>query len=343
MIGYPAEAWGTLQSGGSLATLACVVAARETRPCAEWSRGVLYFTAESHLAIRKALHVAGLSGAQVRQVPMDADYCMDVAALAQAVAADRKAGLEPWMIFATAGTTNTGAIDPLAALADLAERERVWFHVDGAYGGFFVLTKRAGKRLAALSRADSVVLDPHKGLFLPYGCGAGLVRNGAHLRAGFAFGSDYLVDATHDTKPSPADYSPELTRHFRGLRLWMSLKLHGLDRFTAALEEKLALAEIAQTALAAVPELELGPAPQLSCVAFRVRAAPDADQDAPTVELLRRMQERGRVLLSSTRLHGRFFLRICVLSFRSHKEDIDAAIEEITTLVAGSAAPMASS
>ncbi len=325
MIGYPAGAWGTLQSGGSLATLTAVVAARETRAPAERARGVLYLTDECHLAIRKALHIAGLGSLPVRTIAVDRELRMSVPDLARRIEADRRAGLAPWMVFASAGTVNTGAVDPLDELAALATDAGLWLHVDAAYGGFFILTDLARSLLAGMARADSVVLDPHKGLFLPYGCGAVLVRDGAALRRGFAFTSSYLTDVHHEGESSPADYSPELTRHFRGLRLWMSLKLHGVERFRAALEEKLILARLAHDRLAAMPAIETAPAPQLSCVAFRVRG----DGDRATERLLARLLERGRVQLSSTRLWGRLHLRLCVLCFRSHRSDVEEALAEI--------------
>ena len=173
--------------------------------------------------------------------------------------------------------------------------------------------------------ADSVVLDPHKGLFLPYGCGAVLVRDGDALRKGFAFTSSYLKDVHAGGEVSPADYSPELTRHFRGLRLWMSLKLHGIERFRAALEEKLILAQLAYERLTAMPGIETVSAPQLSCVAFRVRDQGDQATDRLHAHLL----QRGRVQLSSTRLWGRLYLRLCILCFRSHWSDLEEALAEI--------------
>ncbi|HVP14299.1 MAG TPA: pyridoxal-dependent decarboxylase [Terriglobales bacterium] len=332
MVGYPDSAWGTLQSGGSLATLTAVVAARETRPPGAWARGVLYLTDECHLAIRKALHVAGLEHVAARLVPVDDGLRMSVPALERMLREDRAAGLEPWMVFASAGTVNTGAVDPLDSLADLCAREGLWLHVDAAYGGFFVLVPGARERLRGMARADSVVLDPHKGLFLPYGCGAVLVREGQRLRAGFAFTSHYLSDVHHDEDASPADYSPELTRHFRGLRLWTSLRLHGLERLRAALEEKLLLARLAHERLSAMPEIEAGPEPQLSIAAFRVRG----EGDARTERLHARLLDRGRVYLSSTRLGGRLFLRICVLCFRSHRAEVEEALAEIRSGLAAS-------
>ena len=329
MIGYPAGAWGTLQSGGSLAALTAIVAARESRPPADWGRGVVYLTDECHVSIRKALHIAGLGRLPVRTVPVDARLRMSVPDLQRRIDEDRRLGLLPWIVFASAGTVNTGAVDPLDEVAAVASAGGLWLHVDAAYGGFFILTERARARLAGMALADSVVLDPHKGLFLPYGCGAVLVRDGEALRKGFAFTSSYLSDVHEGGNSSPADYSPELTRHFRGLRVWMSLKLHGVERFRAALEEKLILAELAHERLAAMPGLEVAPPPQLSCVAFRVRGG----GDQATQRLHARVLERGRVQLSSTRLWGRLYLRLCILCFRSHWSDLEEALVEIGAAV----------
>jgi glutamate/tyrosine decarboxylase-like PLP-dependent enzyme len=324
MVGYPETAWGTLQSGGSLATLTAVVAARESRQAWDWMRSVIYMTEECHLAIRKSLHIAGLAHVPCRTVPVDERLHMSLPDLERMIAEDRSKYLQPWMVFASAGTVNTGAIDPLDEIAKVAKDEGLWMHVDGAYGAFFVLAERARASLEAMALADSVVLDPHKGLFLPYGCGAVLVKHGDLLRQAFTATHSYLSDVEHE-EPSPSSYSPELTRHFRALRLWMSLKVHGLERFRAALEEKLLLARLAWERLRAMPRIDPGPEPELSCVAFRVRDG----GDGPTREMLDRILERGRVHMSSTVLGGKLYIRICVLCFRSHRADLDEAISEI--------------
>ena len=238
---------------------------------------------------------------------------------------DIAAGLRPWLVFTSAGTVNSGAVDPIDAIADVCRANGLWLHVDGAYGGFFLLTEKGRRALEGMGRADSIVLDPHKGLFLPYGCGAVLVRNGEDLRRSFAFRANYLPVPPDDADPSPNDYSPEQTRHFRGLRLWLSLKLHGVERFRAALEEKLLLADFAHRELAAMPEIEVGPEPQLSIATFRLRG----DGNEATRRLLARILERGRVHMSGTTLRGRFYIRICVLCFRSHLEDVRACLDEI--------------
>jgi glutamate/tyrosine decarboxylase-like PLP-dependent enzyme len=219
---------------------------------------------------------------------------------------------------------NTGAIDPLDALADIARREGLWFHVDGAYGGMFVATSRASRSLKAMALADSLVLDPHKGLFMPYGIGAVLVRDPARLKRGFSYQADYLVDALNDAERSPADYSPELTRHFRALRLWICLQVHGFAPFRAALEEKLLLAELAQERLRELPGVEVGPEPQLSAVLFRLEAGDDA-----TREWLDRVWARRRVYFNTTRLDGKLYLRFCILCFRTHLDEVELALREV--------------
>ena len=324
MVGYPDTAWGTLQSGGSLATLTAVVAARASRPPWDWMRSVVYMTDECHLAIRKSLHIAGLAHVPCRTVPVDEKLHMSVPDLERLIAEDRSKNLQPWMVFASAGTVNTGAIDPLAEIARIAKDEGLWMHVDGAYGAFFVLTDSARASLEAMALADSVVLDPHKGLFLPYGCGAVLVKDGNVLRQAFAATHSYLSDVEHE-EPSPSSYSPELTRHFRALRLWMSLKVHGLERYRAALEEKVLLARLAWERLRAMPRIDAGREPELSCVAFRVRD----EGDEPTRRMLDRILARGRVHMSSTVLGGKLTIRLCVLCFRSHRADLDEALQEI--------------
>jgi glutamate/tyrosine decarboxylase-like PLP-dependent enzyme len=319
MIGYPESAAGTLQSGGSLATFTCVLAARETRPFHMWPESVLYMSKEIHHCINKAILMSGLQCSHVRHIEVDENFAMDASALKKAVEEDRQNGLKPWMVFASGGTINTGAIDPLDRLADIAQEEGLWLHVDAAYGGFFLLTDQKD-RFKGIERADSVVLDPHKGLFLPYGCGTALVRDGELLRKAFHYESDYLADVAK-TQSSPSNYSPELTRHFRALRLWMTFKCHGIERLAAALQEKLLLAQYAHQTLTSIAGIEVGPLPMLSCATFRVQG-----DDEKTQKLLEHVLKDGTTLFSSTKLNGLLYLRMCILCFRSHKENVDAAI-----------------
>jgi aromatic-L-amino-acid decarboxylase len=228
---------------------------------------------------------------------------------------------------------NTGAVDDLHALSALCRREGLWFHVDGAYGGFFVLTKEGRRRMYGIERADSVVLDPHKGLFLPYGTGALLVRDGDALKRAHAATAEYLPSMQE--APDLVDFnmlSPELSRDFRGLRVWLPLKMHGIAPFRANLEEKLALAGHAAHGLAEIPGIEILAEPQLSIVAFRL--VPPGRKDGAALDdlnrkLLERVNGRKRVYLTGTTLRGRFAIRICVLSFRTHVERIDMALEDI--------------
>lgn len=324
LMGLPKHAWGTLTSGGTLATLTGLVAARSQRTIHRWPKSAIYSTPEAHACLDKSIRIAGLDCAVRRLVEVDKTLRMKPAALRSQIAADRAAGLEPWIVCATAGTVNTGAIDPIAQIADICQELGLWLHVDGAYGGFFALTEEGAKKLAGIERADSLVLDPHKGLFQRYGCGAVLVRDGRILERAMAYRADYLADVEDEQHPSPADYSMELTRHFRGLGLWMSLKIHGLERFRAALEEKQLLAQYAHGRLSEIPGIQVGRAPELSIVTFRAESG-----DESTRALLDTILRRGRVHLSSTKLGGVLWIRICVLCFRSHRADIDAVIDEI--------------
>jgi aromatic-L-amino-acid decarboxylase len=223
-------------------------------------------------------------------------------------------------------------VDDLQALADLARGEGLWLHAEAAYGGFFLLTGEGRRRMAGIERADSIVLDPHKGLFLPYGTGALLVRDASTLRRAHALSADYMPSTQED--PGLVDFnqlSPELSRSFRGLRVWLPLRMHGIGPFRANLEEKLELARLACDALRGVPDVEILAEPQLSIVAFRLRpAGRDADAlDRLNRSFLERINARRRVFLTGTLLRGRFALRICVLSFRTHRDRIEAGLDDI--------------
>ena len=328
LIGYPAARGGTLTSGGSIGNLVAIVSARDARGIAgeAVSSAVVYLTEETHHSVEKALRIAGLGSCVLRRVPLDEGYRMDPAALATSVTRDAAAGLRPWLVVASAGSTNTGAVDPLPAIARIAHDNGLWFHVDGAYGAFFALCEEGRAILQGMEHSDSIVLDPHKGLFLPYGTGAVLVRERPALLAAHQYLADYMQDATVAPEElSPADLSPELTRHFRGLRLWLPLKLFGLAPFRAALEEKMLLARYFYDQIQEVPGFVAGPPPDLSVVVFRY-LPPQGDADAFNRRLVEALQQDGRVFLSSTRLEGNFVLRAAILSFRTHLEDVDRAV-----------------
>ena len=330
---FPAAARAVLTSGGSVANLIALAAARDRTVGEEVARGVVYVSDQVHHSNTKAAHLVGFRRAHVRLLPVDGAFRLRLDALQSAVAADRAAGLLPAVVIGNAGTVHNGAVDPLPQLADFCARERLWFHVDGAYGACFQLCDAGRARLAGIERADSLSLDPHKGFFLPYGTGGVLVRDGADLRRPFAQQSAYLPQASADDGLQDfTDASPELSRDFRGLRLWLSLKTFGAGAFRAALAGR------AQREVAAIPGLELQGPCDLSLFAFRV-ARPGAAGDELSRELLVRVNRRQRVYLSGTQLAGRFALRICVLSFRTHADRIDDAVaalrEETAALLAG--------
>lgn len=337
IVGFPEGSGGYLATGGSLATFTAVVAARKEKLPPDFLKGTLYVSDQTHHAVTKAASLAGFPAENVRSIPSDERFRVRVDLLAERVAADRAAGLAPFFVCGNAGTTNTGAVDDLAALAGFCAREGLWCHVDAAYGGFFMLTERGRAAMAGIGRADSVVLDPHKGLFLPYGTGALLVRDSGVLRRAHAAGADYLPHMQED--PGFVDWcevSPELSRAFRGLRVWLPVKLHGLAAFREALDEKLDLALRATDALKAMPDVEVVAEPQLSVVAFRlVRSGLDADaRDRLNRELLARVNARQRVHLSGTVLRGAFVLRICVLSFRTHRERLEEGLDDLRAAIA---------
>ena len=249
--------------------------------------------------------------------------------MTQLIKEDRAVGFQPFFLVANAGTTNTGAVDAIADCVEVARREGLWLHVDGAYGGFFQLTERGRALFRGIEEADSIVLDPHKGMFLPYGTGCLLVRNGRLLRDAHRVGADYLQDLAPEGEiPNFTDYSPELSRDFRGLRVWLPIKLHGLGAFRAALDEKLDLTQLLYEELRATPGFELRWRPRLTVVAFRYLPARGDPEDFNR-RLLDRIIASKRVFLSSTLVDGRFTIRACVVSHRTHRDRIEEAAEII--------------
>jgi aromatic-L-amino-acid decarboxylase len=253
------------------------------------------------------------------------------------VAADRRAGWRPLLIVASAGTTNTGAVDDLPGLADVAAAEDLWLHVDAAYGGFFLLTERGRALMRGIERADSITLDPHKGMFLPYGTGAVLVRAGDALRRAFGGTGTYMPEGGGDPEAVDAsELSPELSRDFRALRVWLPLKMHGVAPFRQQLDEKLDLARWAADELGRVPGIEVVAGPQLSTLAFRLvrRGLAETELARLNRALLDRINARQRVLLSPTMLGDRFVIRICVVSFRTHADRVAEAVAIVRDAVA---------
>ena len=335
VIGYPATADGNLASGGSIASLIAVVTAREAAGLRgrDFERAVVYGSPHMHHSVHKALRVAGLGEAVRRDVAVDRGYRLSPESLSELVTEDRVQGLRPWLVLGSAGTADTGAIDPLARIADIARQEGLWFHVDAAYGGFFALLDEFRPALAGMERADSVVLDPHKGMFLPYGTGAVLIRDGEVLQNAHAYYASYLQDTVEAewVGRSPAAVSPELTKHFRALRVWLPLLLHGEEPFRACLREKVELAKYFRREIEALG-FEVGPEPELTLVTFRW--LPESGHaNAFNQALVDETHRDGRVFMSSTTVDGKFVLRMAALAFRTHLDTIDLALEVLREAV----------
>jgi aromatic-L-amino-acid/L-tryptophan decarboxylase len=333
LVGYPETAGGDLTSGGSVAHLEGLVTAREAtglRP-AEADTAVVYLTSETHHCIEKSLRICGLADCVVRSVELDERRRMRPDALAATIRSDAGVGLRPWLVVATAGTIDAGVVDPLQRIADVADEYGVWLHVDAAYGGFFLLTEHGRRMLSGLERSQTIVLDPHKGLFLPFGSGALVVRDERQLARAHRYSASYLADAREAGGVfSASDLSVELSRPFRGPRLWLPLKLFGLEPFRAALEEKLLLARYFHSRLSEMPGWEVGPEPELSVVTYRYIPR-RGNTDDFNRRLLDAVLQDGRAVISGTRLDGTYTLRAAILHYRSHLEHVDellAVLEE---------------
>ncbi len=331
---FPDTTRGLFTTGGSMATFNAVLCAREQHLGSDIRPGVAYTSAQAHHSVAKSAKLAGIMPDRVRRIEVDDQFRMRTDALADAIEADRRAGLQPFLVVSAAGTTNTGAVDPLGPIADLCAHEGLWHHVDGAYGGFFYMCPELRPLLVGLERADSLTLDPHKGLFLPYGTGALLVRDGSVLRRVHAAAGDYLpaMPEEADDCYDPSQYGPELSRGFPGLRVWLSVKLYGTAKLRAAVAEKRALALQAAEAIGRLPGVVMDAPPQLSLFAFHLEWPGSTldEQNAATQQLLDRVTARGKVMLTGCSTGGRFLARVCVLSFRTRQEQIDTCVEHVT-------------
>lgn len=332
VMGYPTTALGNLTSGGSIANLIAITTARDFKNIRskEVEKAVIYLTHQTHHCVQKALRIAGLAEAQLRYVPMDPHFRMDVIKLRALVNEDVINGLKPFLIVASAGTTDTGALDPLNEIADVAQEHNIWYHIDAAYGGFFILVDELKSRFKGIERSDSVAIDPHKGLFLPFGIGVILIKNVEAVFQSHHYVANYMQDALKIAEElSPADLSPELTKHFRGLRLWLPLHLLGLQPFKAALEEKILLCRYFYDKIQSLG-FEVGPYPDLSIAIYRY-VPEDGDANIFNEQLVEYVQRDGRVFLTSTKIDGVFWIRLAVLSFRTHLREIDLCLEILKT------------
>ena len=328
LVGYPAMASGNLTTSGSLANMIAVVVARDAKniKAADIPRSVIYLSKQTHHSIDKAIRVAGLGESILRFIPLDDRFRMVSAELEKHIEEDIVAGLNPFMVVASAGTTDVGAIDPLREIGSIAKEHGLWYHVDAAYGGFFILTKDGREKLQGIELSDSLIIDPHKGLFLPYGLGVVLVKNVEDLKRSFRFDAHYMQDAfAGPDELSPAELSPELTKHFRGLRLWLPLKLHGIAPFRACLEEKLMLAQYFYEEVQKIG-FECRLVPELSVVVYRF-VPTSGDPNEFNRRLLEAVVADGRIFISSTVLDGDYMLRFACLAFRTHLRTVDTLLE----------------
>lgn len=326
LVNWPQDAFAWMTSGSSLAILSAVIAARESRKFPAGRRRI-YASDQAHHCLGKACFAAGFSEAELCLIPSRGGR-LDEEALAQQIAKDRREAWEPLMVFATAGTTNAGCVDSLASLASLCEREQLWYHIDGAYGGFFAVLPEI-EVLQGLERADSLSLDPHKALSMPYGTGILLCKK-AHAHA---LSWPRGLNATYMPELSPeqlrfeySDISPELSRDFRGLRLWMSLKTFGKQAFRDHLREKHQLAHELASLLARDERLELLSKPELSLFAFAVRNDEGGDK---TRSLHAEILKAGRFYLTTARFQERLAIRVCLLGFRFHRQHLQELKKEI--------------
>jgi glutamate/tyrosine decarboxylase-like PLP-dependent enzyme/mannose-6-phosphate isomerase-like protein (cupin superfamily) len=332
-LGFPEDASGVLVSGGSAANMTALACAREALLGAMTDQVVAYVSDQAHSSLARAARLLGFRPDQLRVLPAGDDLRLHARTLAEAIEADVAAGRAPLFASVSGGATNTGAVDPLDSLADVCRAHGVWLHVDAAYGGFAVLTERGRSGLHGISRADSIALDPHKWLYQPMECGALLVREGALLRRAFEIVPDYLKDAeVEEGAVNFSDMGLQLTRGWRALKVWLSIQTFGLDAFRAAIERSLDLALLAQRVIEETPELELMSPAQLGIVCFRRRFDGDEDEVAAlNAALVAQLEATGEALVSSTRLHGAYVIRLCALNHTSRAEDVERVLRWFAT------------
>ncbi|MGH7629229.1 MAG: pyridoxal phosphate-dependent decarboxylase family protein [Gemmatimonadales bacterium] len=346
MLGYPMGASGLLVSGGSMANLVGLAVARHTGAGVDVRRGgvraaegalTVYGSRETHSSVQKAVELLGLGSDSLRLAPVDAEYRVDVAALTRMVREDRAAGAVPVCVVGNLGTVNTGAIDDLDALADLCAAERIWFHVDGAFGALAALVPEYVDRTRAMTRADSVAFDLHKWMYMPFEAGCVLVRDAEAHRRTFSIFPDYLARSTRGVAGGElwlSEYGLQLSRGFRALKVWMSLKEHGIDRYARLVRQNIEQARYLAGLVRAAPDLELMAPVALNVVCFRWAGAGFGDQalDALNQELLLRLHESGLAVPSNALLGGRYALRAAITNHRSRREDFDLLVREVRRL-----------
>jgi len=360
LIGYGSRdhpSHGLLISGGSMANLTALLIAHRTKSGPDvgskglWNSAApmtIYASDQIHMSIPKAADILGLGRAQVRLIPCDDRFRMNLTVLRQTIAGDLESGLKPFCIVGSAGTVNTGAVDPLDEIADVAKEYNLWFHIDGAYGALAALDEAKRPLFRGLQRADSISLDPHKWLYVPIDSGCLLFRDEARARAAFSFeGADYIK--VHEQNEAEAfafwNYGPELSRRFRALKIWLTLRYYGVKRIARTIAEDNAIAAYLGEQVEVAKDFELLAAPELSICCFRyvpfafqsrlesddeaARDAVDAELDHLNTQIMNAVQRGGRAYLSSATIRGKFALRACITNFRTARADIDQTLEII--------------
>jgi len=336
MLGMPAEAAGLFVSGGSVANLTALAVARRAVLHDNTAKAVIYMSDQTHTSIDRALRLLGFGAGQMRRIDTDAGLRIDVTKFRKSIADDRSAGLRPFAVIANAGTTNTGAIDPMSEIAEISREHGMWFHIDAAYGGFAALTERGRKLLQGIERADSVVLDPHKWFYCGYEAGCVIVRRGLLMRETFKILPEYMTDvARQEREVNFCDYGVQLTRACRALKVWMTVKTFGAKRLREIIDQCMDLAQYASGLLSASPRFEITSPPSLGIFSFRYvpegmsSGSHEDSLNRVNADLVTRAIGSRRIVLSSTRLGSRTVVRFCVLNHRTRKEDIREAVRLI--------------
>ena len=345
MTGFPPSASGTLTSGGSMANLVCLTVARNVSAGIDVrAEGIMalpkplrfYASDQAHSCIQKGLEILGLGAKSLHLIASKPDLTMDVAALESAIAADKAQGLKPVCVVATAGTTNTGAIDDVMAIADICRRNQLWMHVDGCIGALLKIAPANKARVDGIELADSLSLDPHKWLHAPFEVGCALVRDGQQHRDSFAMHPAYLEEKQRGIGSGEflADYSLELSRNLKALKVWLSLKENGVEKFGRLIDQNIAQAKYLTGLVNAEPRLELMAPTSINIVCFR-HVLPGADESrmkSINTEIMLRLQEQGIAAPSDTTINGRHCIRVAITNHRTRQEDLDLLVREVLRL-----------
>lgn len=335
LAGYPESGCGAFMSGGSMANLTALAAARTWAfPNEQFEKGTVYFSDQTHSSVERALRLLGFRPDQLRKIPSDSNFRLPLDGLRASLKQDRANGLRPFCVVANGGTTNTGAVDPLEDIGVYAKEQGLWLHVDGAFGGAALLCAEGKRLLAGIEQSDSLSLDPHKWLFQPFDCGCVLFRDEHRARAAFAMTPEYLKDTMSTGEVNFWDYSPELTRPFRALKLWLSLQIFGADAFAAAIEHGFEMARLAEAELRAMPDWHMVTSAQMAILSFRYQRSDMSETEADIVnrKVGRTITESGFAVVLSTELRGRTVLRMCPINPRTTATDIRETLRELDRL-----------